>query len=1281
MSYQNHICTLVTLSSAISLAAPLAPQLAAADWTAPAEFTVLQEVAARNPGAYTASTAASRDMKNKYMNGGSFEPINFRTMVHAQGDASGELVLRPNFISGYNSYQSGLWEGAKMRAYRIMNGRFGKVREDTVRAHHAVGWNHWASGIGNKVLIAPDTTRAHIKLEGYNRKGVDYYFCVKAVNRNGDESPASPAARIAIPADYPGKVELPENKVTPFAAPGKKPEPDLAPPPLAKSFTATLDPATGVITAEWDPVTTEGLVGYRIYQSDVPPEQHQGYRMLLATAPDDPAKHIKKGDMIFLQKRFFNWDRRRVYSHRIFGANGLLPALIPFHGDEQKTWDLVPHPEPVPETFIGRGETCLHMSVQSDETIQILQYNHASLKQNYYRVLDPEKTYVVEFWARQEGLVEGKMTFSLLGPYQNDVAPIPFAVSGAWQHFRAEWQVPHVLDGKVHIGAMGLSFQGPAEVWLDNVRVYEKGAAYNDYYDADYAALAASGMGALRGHSTIKSKAGYSMKDMVKASGTEMRSGNSLHHETLPALLGTCRRAEADPWLQIEMCMDEGEWQGFVEYMAAPYDPQRDTPEAKPWAYARYAHGRQTPWIELFDRVLFEVSNETWNPLFQPWMFQYSTMTDRATGTEHHRDDIYGMLQEYVIGQLKQSPWWTPAMEQKFEFVIGGRANTSYGLGAMRYSPSSRHLTIAAYNGGWESKEAPPTADDRGYFKALTQVPQVALPRVLGWTEAIQETGIECRFGTYEAGPGYSFPNTISKEQVEQESRVMKSLAGGTATLDTFLTYSRQGAELQNFFIFSRGRNYWTSHARHANGGQAYPAWKALSLYNLHGIGDFLFVRADSAPSWDLPATQVREQVKGAPMVVAYATREADRYSVFLLSRKLDNHPVPGDDGCTPVTLNLPFTNPKSITLYKMAGDPRAHNLDADRVKVERMEVRVSAFSDRFVLSDQTGATARGLPPAATFLYVFEGVQEKPRPGQVAVSIRPSNGRPVVPGPSVTFNVGFSSPVEGFAAADVRLAGTAGPGRCSVTPVRGSQGTEYLLAIEEVAREGTIEVEVSAAAAQAADGRANAAGRCNVRLEQPQDRELPLAAWEFDDAEDRTAGKIAANRFYPAFAEPIIDYGPEAKGSKSAHYSLDGVGVGFPRQDTLSTEGYVSWSLDPKPGFAFSLTRLDVGLWYLGKEKPLPHELRCSTDGFATYETIQLSSDKPVQAGSLYYGGGVLRTGDLSGIARLQQTTKPVEFRLYVWGAQNVCGLGKIGQRGTVADDLVVWGKLHRAAE
>lgn len=103
--------------------------------------------------------------------------------------------------------------------------------------------------------------------------------------------------------------------------------------------------------------------------------------------------------------------------------------------------------------------------------------------------------------------------------------------------------------------------------------------------------------------------------------------------------------------------------------------------------------------------------------------------------------------------------------------------------------------------------------------------------------------------------------------------------------------------------------------------------------------------------------------------------------NVFVLSRRLDKFPDTASDGFTPVSLELPFSFAQKVTLHRLAGDPRAHNLDAEEVKIEKVAVAGAVQAAPggetlvFPVDETTGADKRGLPPGSTFLYVFEGVR------------------------------------------------------------------------------------------------------------------------------------------------------------------------------------------------------------------------------------------------------------------------------------------------------------------
>jgi hypothetical protein len=685
--------------------------------------------------------------------------------------------------------------------------------------------------------------------------------------------------------------------------------------------------------------------------------------------------------MVVVSKKFRSTSRNRHLSNRAWGAESefamLLPGTLAFFPDEHsgKTWELVPHAKGTPVD--NPGETFLKLTLPSGagETVGI--YNHSGVRQNWYPVLE-KRTYRVEVWIRQEG--SGTVRFKFDGFYNkspNVIPPIVFHAGPQWKKYTATFTPRAVQEGS-DPGRMGLEFFGPGTFSVDNFRVYRADADYLDLLPGEYAELKASGMSALRTHGLIKTKfRTYDMQQLTNDFGAISGTAKS---NSLPQLLRLIRRVGARPWLQTEFHMSSREWRGFVEYMAAPYDPAVDTPAAKPWAYKRHIQGQTKPWTDEFDQILFELGNETWNGLFYPWNF--GELTDGATGKTYSGGQSYGLFQEQVVSVMRSSPYWLSAgLEKKFVFVLGGWGGQSYGRDAASVSPNSSYLTIGAYNGGWDEGEGPPKLDAASLFNVLSQVNQSAIPVAdrhaseVGGLEKNRRTRL--RLGTYEAGPGYALNGLngaqVTEEQSLEQELVMKSVAAGVASIDSFLARAYRGFDLQNYFLFGGGV-LWSSHSPWYRGGQAYPVWQLLSLFNSKAAGDLLRVVTTSVPTADLKPFERRKGMASAPLAAVYATRAGNRYAVLALSRKIPQYPVSGDDGYTPLKIELPFTEARTVTLYRVSGEPMANALISGDTSIEKMELTGLPAGRVFSIDAASGADERGLPPASAFLYVFDGV-------------------------------------------------------------------------------------------------------------------------------------------------------------------------------------------------------------------------------------------------------------------------------------------------------------------
>ena len=940
-------------------------------YDAPAHFKITTDVVLADVPAFTATAGAFGNSLLK--GGGGFEPVVYRNLYRPQEDSPDRIVVGTTAITHYDTLREGFLDGADVRVYRIIDGEMRLVRRDSV-PQGGLRCSGWLGVTGGEKVVPAGTTEFTFKWAGYNRPDAPYYFTVSAVDKNGNESPMAGAVSVVRP-DEVGK-ENPQNETEPFKKP-RNPSESTAP-PAPRGLKGQVLP-NGNYRLSWQGVRADDLAGYRVYRSDYPPDEHKGFSIRLAHSPGDPDRHVKAGDMVIVSRKFYSYSRNKYASNRVWGARQAnkvgMPGLLDFYPDEEpdRSWELVCYDEDTP--VAGGGETCLKLELKGDVEETFQTYNHAGKEQYWYPVLNAQP-YTVEIWMRREGAGNGEVTFDFTGYYDGKIEPITFRTESTWQKHTATFTPPDVQQSN-RPNQMRLTFSGPGTYYVDNFRVYRSDTGYLDLLPRNRKALKDSGMTVLRTHGPIKTgTTTHDMGQLTNAGGaiSGVRYGN-----TLPQMLDVMRRAEVLPWLQIEMHMAPEEWLGFVEYMAAPYDPDRDTPQSRPWAYKRYRQGQRKPWVEEFDRIYFELSNETWNWLFKPWVFE--AMPDAATGENVPRGEVYGKYQEFVRSVMRGSPYWRQAdLDEKFVFMLGGWSGNNYGRQAVEGSPRSDYMTIAAYNGGWDEGEGPPQVNDPSYFNVLSQVEQTAIPRAeKHLKEAVvlnQERPVRLKLGTYEAGPGYALNGLnnarVTPEQARQQELVMKSLTAGTATLDSFLCRAYRGFRSQNFFTFSRGRT-WSSHAEWYNGGQAYPCWKVLEMFNHHATGDVLRTETVQVPSIDLQKFRRRQAVEDAPLAAVYATRSGDRFSVFVLSRKVPGYPVEGDDGYTPVTVNLPFRKAESITLHRMAGDPRAENIHGEEVKIETVEIPTSEFSSAFKLTEARGADDRGLPPAATLLYVFEG--------------------------------------------------------------------------------------------------------------------------------------------------------------------------------------------------------------------------------------------------------------------------------------------------------------------
>ena len=217
----------------------------------------------------------------------------------------------------------------------------------------------------------------------------------------------------------------------------------------------------------------------------------------------------------------------------------------------------------------------------------------------------------------------------------------------------------------------------------------------------------------------------------------------------------------------------------------------------------------------------------------------------------------------------------------------------------------------------------------------------------------------------YEGGPGYALPGP-NKPPAEDDEDLGKSLAMGTATLDSFMQFLSLGVSPLGYYQFKSG-SHWASHNNPID-MIPYPSWLALQLVNREARGDLLAVETVSGATVDVPDKEIirttndgkgsKSKVAGrtnVPLSACYAYRAGTRYTLVLINRDFKE--------ARPIRLELPAAGTKPSKLFALTHpDPKTHNRSAYNVKITESEGPVLA---RQMMVE--------VPPASVLVLVGEG--------------------------------------------------------------------------------------------------------------------------------------------------------------------------------------------------------------------------------------------------------------------------------------------------------------------
>ena len=1017
-----------------------------ADPNAAADFTIGTTVLAPAPERYGVNIVHETELNNRGRDPG-FEPMALRIKGTATaGGADYVTNTGTQNTSFYNTLGDGFFDGATIRIYRL-NGttnRYELLRRNTITSYHTDGYR--------RVLVAPvsGTTFTDTGLT----PGVAYTYVVRSVDTSGNRSGVS-AAVMATAAPGTTAAQTPATFTGTF---------------FQRDFTAAAAPANvsataapGAVTLNWTAPTDTDLAGYWIYRKSIAPAEEN--RIYITSGPDDPP--VAADDIYFIDHQSLNAPFQF--------ANGRLTPNEIWSLRCGNSW---PYGQPATKTRVRHpvagalglpddaGQSCLRFDTSGNQEVSIRQRIFTD-PTGYLGSLYPDRTYRVSVWLRQEGVPSGGVRFRLTADYS--AADTTFTgVDGTWRKY--EWTLPQIA---YPTGANGtveavLSFVGPGAVWVDNFSIHEVAQPAFAFLADSRQAIIDYAPGSIRIRcGETDAKLGTFLDDITgpdtsaRIQWGALQGGETYfdYNCTLPTALPLCMDSGATPWIVVGPYFDEDEWRGLIEYLAAPYDPAAnpgtDTPELKPWAYKRYLQrgGSTRTWVDEFPKLRLEYGNEMWNsPTFDPWVFPAAT---------------YGRIAEHFFGTAKASTYFTPEVAAKIEFVLNGQlpsASTGgFGPTAKQQSPSANIVDFGAYIGGFDAgiEIGGGAFTDQGLQDYMMFGPTALRQSVdtqVSTRDQLDAPGHTYRLANYEAGPGYELPTPQTVFDPVQEL-YGKSLAAGVATLDLFLYGSSRGVDPQLFFCLNRYYN-WSSHSLRSAGYRPHTAWLAMQMRNRFASGAMLDTSTHSTPTRDVEAWVSRNNTTypaspSTPLVVPYAMRDGNTYSIFVISRK-----VTGD---TPVTLRLPFSSVTGGTRYTLTGDPRANNATAGVIDIAQS--RITDFSPVYSFA---------MPPGSAYLLVFEGAST-PATGNPACTISRAVGQESPTSGAVNFTVTFSEPVTGFTGTDVVLAGDSGASTVTVTEAEPKVGTRFVVAVTGMTRSGPVSISVPADAAQSAGGQGNSA--------------------------------------------------------------------------------------------------------------------------------------------------------------------------------------------------------------
>ncbi|MEO1397323.1 MAG: hypothetical protein AAFU56_00460 [Pseudomonadota bacterium] len=715
---------------------------------------------------------------------------------------------------------AGAFIGARADVYRISNGVFSLLRSSNV-VDGNISQKH---SIGANQNTGYTDAGFSFRIASFSRPDSPYYFGVAAVDAGGQIGTVGWAAGYT-----PGNVgtgqgdEQTNTNTVDLGQPYTEGGPLSAP----ASVTVTAD-ASGpaAVHIAWDPVVD--AIAYIPFVAYADPTTLPVQSFIDLESDGGPA--VQTGDMVTFMHRVMS-PHVDMMSPRVYKVGSIWALLEPsreagvfmntginytygFHDFDEST-------DPAPDPRVGSSYIRFDVNANVGSATPMSQFWHSTAQQSFYSVLDQSKTYRFSVWIRANRATQANFTFNFNGL----VYEPPISVTTSWQQITVEGSPTSDNTTGPRDWKLQVSTSGESSLQIDfaGLEMYEVGTQFSRYLPFRRS-LIAPGM-FLRDHTLIK--------DRPKASDTIALTnppGATSRETTMETILYNCLDTGALPWLQIEWYHRPEDWADLMAYLGAPVS------SGHPMALKRQAQGMSTPWTEVFPEILFEVGNETWNPLSD--FRAPPPMVDAVTATTYGIGEVYGYLARQAADAMEGSPYWSP----KIKWILGGRSEQPYGLDAARVFQRPVRVGIANYNGGWDVGTNLVSENDSSYQAIMGVVPASTGPsmddqisRAISLAEEASSPyiyGENLRVTCYEAGPGYQLNglNGVTLQPVDSifQEVVMKSRAAATGTLDTFCAQADKGFSEGNFFVLGAGNN-WTAQAPESQGGGTFPTYQVLA--------------------------------------------------------------------------------------------------------------------------------------------------------------------------------------------------------------------------------------------------------------------------------------------------------------------------------------------------------------------------------------------------------------------------------------------------------------------